>query len=95
MPPHEKATASLQLSYSTALCPDPDDIVNGMVTVTGNFVGDTATYSCNSDFVLNGDGTATCTQMDADLPAFSPSPPVCIREYCMNIADSEVAHASS
>ena len=93
MPPHEKATASSQLSCSTALCPDPDDIVNGMVTVTGNSVGDTATYSCNSGFVLNGDETTTCIQVDVNSAVFLPSPPVCIREYCMNITEvTEVAH---
>ena len=90
MPPHEKATASLQLSCSTALCLDPDDIVNGTVTVTGNSVGDTATYSCDSGFELNGDETTTCIQVDVNSSVFLPSPPVCIREYCMNI--TEVAH---
>ena len=32
--------------YTTALCPDPADVMNGTVTFNGNSVGDTATYTC-------------------------------------------------
>ena len=68
-------------SCSAALCPDPVGIVNGMVTFTGNSVGDTATYACDPGFELIGPATATCTAVDANSAAFSPPPPVCRREY--------------
>ena len=74
-------------SHSTALCPDPTDLVNGMVTSTGNSVGDTATYTCNSGFELVGNATATCTQMNMNSTVFSPIPE-CRRECCLNITRS-------
>ena len=67
--------------YSAALCPDPDDIDNGMVTFTGSSIGDTATYSCDLDFVLIGGATTTCTLVDANSAAFQPAPPSCGCEY--------------
>ena len=66
---------------SAALCPDPDGILNGMVTFTGNSGGDTATYTCNSGFELIGDATTTCTQVDDNSATFPPvPPPECRRE---------------
>ena len=73
----------LHRSCSAALCPDPADIVNGVVIFTGNSVGDTATYTCNSDFELIGIASATCTQVDVNSASFSPVAPVCRRECCM------------
>ena len=70
--------------YSAALCPEPVDPVNGMVTFTGNSVNDTATYTCNSGFELVGSATATCTQVDVNSATFSPAPPVCRRKYFIN-----------
>ena len=72
----------LHHSYSAALCPDPADIVNGMVMFTGNFVGDTATYTCNSGFELIGNASTTCTQVDVNSASFFSAAPVCRREYC-------------
>ena len=71
----------LHPSCSAALCADPAAIDNGMVTFTGNSVGDTSTYTCNSTFELIGDATTTCTQVD-DTSATFPSvpPPECRRE---------------
>ena len=66
---------------SAALCPDPVDIVNGVVTFIGNSVGETATYTCNSGFELIGDPTTTCTQVDVNTAEFQPAPPICRREY--------------
>ena len=66
-----------------ALCPDPADIINGMMTFTGNSVGDTATYTCNSGFELIGNASTTCTQVDVKSAAFSPAAPVCQRECCV------------
>ena len=67
------------------MCPDPADFVNGTVAFTGNSVGDTATYICNSGFELIGNVTATCTQVDMNSAAFLPATPVCKGEYCINI----------
>ena len=68
-------------SCSAAPCPNPVDIVNGMVTFIGNSVGDTATYTCNPGFDLNGISTTTCTLVDENTAEFSPPPPICRREY--------------
>ena len=69
------------LSSGAALCPDPVEIFNGMVTFTGNSVDDTATYTCDPGFELIGGTTTTCTPVDESSAAFSPAPPVCRREY--------------
>ena len=63
-----------------ALCSDPAVVDNGTVTFTGNFIGGTATYSCNSGFELDGGATTTCTAVDENSAEFSPQPPVCRRE---------------
>ena len=71
--------------FPAALCSNPVDIDNSMVLFTGNSIGDTATYSCNSGYELEGATTTTCTAVDADSAQFLPEPPVCRREYCMNV----------
>ena len=75
----------LDESFSAALCPDPDGIVNGMVTFTGNFIGDTAIYTCNLGFALFGNATTTCTQVDVNSATFQPAPPSCSREYTIKL----------
>ena len=74
--------SSVQLAFvlPAALCSDPAVVDNGTVTFTGNSIGDTATYSCNSGFELDGAITTTCTAVDAVSAEFSPQPPVCRRE---------------
>ena len=67
-------------SCYAALCPDPANIVNGMVTFTGDSVGDTATYTCNSGFEVIGNESATCAQVDVNIATFTPAAPVCRRE---------------
>jgi len=62
---------SLRLSCSAALCPDPVDIDHGIVTFTGNSLGDTATYTCTSRFELIGNATILCTQVDVYNAIFS------------------------
>ena len=57
-----------------ALCSNLVDFNNGMVMFTGNSIGDTATYSCNSGFELDGGATTTCTAVDANSAEFSPQP---------------------
>ena len=70
----------LDESYSAALCPDPNDIVNGMVTITDIFNGmiligfsvsdSTATYSCDSGFEFIGDAMTTCSQINVNFAEF-------------------------
>ena len=68
------------------LCSDPVGIDNGMVTITGNSVGDIATYTCDSGFELIGDMIMTCAQVDVNSAAFQLQElPSCRREYCMNV----------
>ena len=75
--------------FCAALCPDPADPVNGMVTFTGNSINDTATYSCNMGFELVGSASATCTQVDVNTAAFSPVAPVCRRKLCIQVHTCE------
>ena len=70
----------LDESCSAALCPDPAAIINGMVTISGNSVGDTATYTCDSGFELIGVTTTTCTEVDVNTAEFTSVPPVCSSE---------------
>ena len=67
-------------SCAELLCPDPVGIANGMVTFTGNSIGATATYTCDSGFELIGGATTTCTQVNMNSAAFEPAPS-CRREY--------------
>ena len=60
--------------------------MNGMVTVTGNSVSDTATYTCNSGFELIGDSTEACTAA-ANGNSATFSAPECRREYSMNFVE--------
>ena len=76
---------SSHLSCSAVLCSDPVDINNGMVTFNGTSINDTATYSCDSGFELIGLATTTCTLVEANSAIFQPEPPLCRREYCMNV----------
>ena len=68
-----------------AVCPNPPAIVNGMRTFTGNSVGDTATYTCDSAFELIGNATTTCIAAPNGTSAvFSPAQPVCRRECILH-----------
>ena len=68
--------------YSTCLiivgvmCLDLDDIPNGAMMMTGNSVGDTATYTCDMGFELVGVMMVTCL---SDGTWDNP-PPECIRK---------------
>ena len=55
------------------LCPNLVNPANGMVVVTGNSVGDNATYTCDPGFELEGATTRTC-QSDG---TWSGIPPWC------------------
>ena len=66
------------LNFFLALCTHASNIGNGQVTSTGNSVGDTATYTCNTGFELIGQAVATCTQAtDGNSATFTPTAPVC------------------
>ena len=56
------------------MCPDLTKPTNGIVTMTGNSVGDTATYSCETGYVVVGVETLACE----DDGAWSDPPPVCV-----------------
>ena len=47
------------------------------MTVGGNNIGDTATYTCDPGFDLVGDGTATCTDAGDGTASFQPDAPTC------------------
>ena len=59
-------------------CDNPEKPDNGGVTVSGNDIGSTATYTCNTGYELKGDDEATCTEADdGNSASFKPNPPVC------------------
>ena len=59
---------------STTVCPDLPNPANGMVTISGNSDGDTATYTCDQGYELVGAETLTCQSIGAQ---WSDPPPVC------------------
>ena len=74
-------TGIVSVPQSLALCPDLVDPVNGMVMMTGNSVGDTATYSCNDGYSLSGVDMVTCEddgEWSDPLPICVPVPHECI-----------------
>ena len=75
---------------SAALCPDPPTLVNGIITFTGNSVGDTATYICDQGFELIGISIITCTVAADGNSAIFPtvSQPECRREYAINMTST-------
>ena len=55
---------------------------NGDVSVNGNEVGDTAIYTCDTNYVLDGGSIATCTlAADGKSASFLPAPPTCTRKF--------------
>ena len=67
------------LSFSPVCreCPELSHPENGMVTWTGLAPGDTATYTCDEGFELNGAETRTCQGNET----WSGVPPTCKRKY--------------
>ena len=63
-------------SFSKALCPDLSYPANGVVTVMGTSVGDTASYTCNDGYELIGSMSVTCTSDGT----WSDEPPMCRRK---------------
>ena len=67
----------LYLIFSTLVqCPILMDPANGMVNVTGNLPGDTATYTCDPDYDLVGESERVC----GDDGEWSEEAPMCIRK---------------
>lgn len=60
--------------HSIVGCPPLPNIANGVVVESGRSTGDTATYSCNSGFELDGDPIRICQSNGV----WSLSPPICI-----------------
>ena len=68
-------------SLLVALCHSPSDLSNGVVDITGNSVGDNATYTCNVTFDLIGEHLSTCVQAnDGNSASFVPTAPECHRK---------------
>ena len=59
------------------LCPELDDLGNGSISVSSNFVGGSAYYRCNSGFRQSGSSYRTCLLSGE----WSGTQPTCIREY--------------
>ena len=55
------------------ICPDLENPDNGIVDVSGNQPGDTAVYTCNDGFTLDGENR-TCGQDGK----WSGSEPTCV-----------------
>ena len=66
-----------------ALCASPPAPANGQVTLTGNSVGDTATYTCNTGYELSGQNASTCMLApdNNNTASFEPPAPTCDREF--------------
>ena len=75
--PEECLSFKIFCSFSTlsALCPDQENPANGVVSQSGNSVGDMATYTCNDGYELVGPEVINC-QNDG---TWDNSPPVCKR----------------
>ena len=59
------------LTYPAVECPPLDSPTDGSLTQTGKFYGDSATYTCNPGFTLNGKETLNCqadSTWNGDLP---------------------------
>ena len=59
------------------MCPTLVPPANGNLVLSGNTFGETANYTCNTGFILEGDPTLTCG-VDGQ---WSGSSPVCNRKY--------------
>ena len=57
-------------------CPQLQNPANGQVSVSGTTVGSTATYTCNSGFVIEGESTRQCLGSGQ----WSGQAPTCARE---------------
>ena len=68
-------------SSHAATCEGLNNPGFGTVTVSGQSVGDTATYDCRTGFDLVGPPTRTCTQTSSGSADWSGEAPICRRMY--------------
>ena len=66
-------------SSHAATCEGLNNPGFGTVTVSGQSVGDTATYDCQSGFSLIGTPTRTCTLISPGSADWSGEAPICER----------------
>ena len=64
-------------TFTAILCPNLRDPDNGQVTVTGRTPTSTATYVCDSGYLLDGVETRVCQNNGR----WSGRPPVCTGKY--------------
>ena len=50
----------LHIISTEILCEELQNLTNGQVSMTGQSIGSTATYTCDSGYELVGDDTRTC-----------------------------------
>ena len=71
-------------------CPSLSNPSFGSVTVTGVSIGDTATYSCNSGFILVGVEVRTCQLVGAGVAVWSGAAPICQRRFLFYVTIHDV-----
>ena len=67
----KECPSSCSLYSPTALCPHLSNPANGVVSLSGNSEGDTATYACNEGYELVGTPVISCEDggtWDGPLP---------------------------
>ncbi|XP_072164876.1 sushi, von Willebrand factor type A, EGF and pentraxin domain-containing protein 1-like [Diadema setosum] len=76
-------------------CGEPDDLENGNVGSNSNTFGDTATYSCNDGYDLEGEPTRTCESNNNDGVQWSGDAPTCKAKSCGEPDDLENGNVES
>ena len=66
------------LNSTEVLCEVLQNLTNGQVSMTGQSIGSTATYTCDSGYELIGDDTMTC-----ENGVWSGQEPMCIGTYTL------------
>ena len=68
-----------------AECDNLPDPPFGGVSLSGNSIGDVATYVCEPAFELVGQPTRTCEQLNDQTADWSGEEPVCRRMYAFSL----------
>ena len=72
-------------SIHAAECDNLSDPPFGDVSLSGNSIGDVATYVCDPGFVLVGLPTRMCEQLNPQTADWSGEEPVCRRMYAFSL----------
>ena len=72
-------------SIRAAECDNLSDPPFGDVSLSGNSIGDVATYVCEPGFELVGQPTRTCEQLNPQTTDWSGEEPVCRRMYAFSL----------